>query len=90
MISLKRVRCFWLRPVRLGMQIANVKLRQIWSPRVGKIWVCTPQNRTYRVWVDFMHFSFSPHQIPQESFDMSVMLRCMLCERHRVLPLEYG
>ena len=33
-------------PVRLGMQIANVKLRQI-LPRVGKIWVSTPQNRTY-------------------------------------------
>ena len=25
MISLKRVYCFWLCPVRLGMQIANVK-----------------------------------------------------------------
>ncbi len=37
-------------PVRLGMQIANVKLRQI-LPRVGKIWVSTPQNRTYRVWL---------------------------------------
>ena len=34
-------------PVRLGMQIANVKQRQI-LPRVGKIWVRTPQNRTYR------------------------------------------
>ena len=34
-------------PVRLGMQIANVKQRQI-LPRVGKIWACTPQNRTYR------------------------------------------
>ena len=34
-------------PVRLGMQIANVKQRQI-LPRVGKIWVSTPQNRTYR------------------------------------------
>ena len=33
-------------PVRLGMQIANVKQRQI-LPRVGKIWVSTPQNRTY-------------------------------------------
>ena len=31
------------------MQVANVKLRQI-LPRVGKIWVCTPQNRTYRAW----------------------------------------
>ena len=30
------------------MQVANVKQRQIWSPRVGKIWACTPQNRTYR------------------------------------------
>ena len=31
--------------VRLGMQIANVKLRQI-LPRVGnQIWVRTPQNR---------------------------------------------
>ena len=29
------------------MQIANVKQRQI-LPRVGKIWVSTPQNRTYR------------------------------------------
>ena len=36
-----------LSPVRLGMQIANVKQRQI-LPRVGKIWVSTPQNRTYR------------------------------------------
>ena len=35
--------------VRLGMQIANVKQRQI-LPRMGKIWVSTPQNRTYRVW----------------------------------------
>ena len=26
------------------MQIANVKQRQIWFPRVGKIWVSTPQN----------------------------------------------
>ena len=26
------------------MQIANVKQRQIWFPRVGKIWVRTPQN----------------------------------------------
>ena len=34
-------------PVRLGMQIANVKQRQI-LPRMGKIWVRTPQNRTYR------------------------------------------
>ena len=35
-------------PVRLGMQIANVKQRQI-LPRVGnQIWVRTPQNRTYR------------------------------------------
>ena len=32
--------------VRLGMQIANVKQRQI-LPRVSKIWVSTPQNRTY-------------------------------------------
>ena len=31
------------------MQVANVKQRQI-LPRVGKIWVSTPQNRTYRVW----------------------------------------
>ena len=38
-----------LSPVRLGMQIANVKQRQI-LPRVGKIWVRTPQNRTYRAW----------------------------------------
>ena len=30
---------------RLGMQIANVKQRQIWFPRVGnQIWVSTPQN----------------------------------------------
>ncbi len=29
-------------PVRLGMQITNVKQRQI-LPRVGKIWVCTPR-----------------------------------------------
>ena len=36
-------------PVRLGMQTANVKQRQI-LPRVGKIWVRTPQNRTYRAW----------------------------------------
>ena len=37
-------------PVRLGMQIANVKQRQI-LPRVGnQIWVRTPQNRTYRTW----------------------------------------
>ena len=37
-----------LSPVRLGMQIANVKQRQI-LPRVGnQIWVSTPQNRTYR------------------------------------------
>ena len=36
-------------PVRLGMQIANVKQRQIGSPRVGnQIWVRTPQNRAYR------------------------------------------
>ena len=28
--------------VRLGMQVANVKLRQI-LPRVGKIWVSTPR-----------------------------------------------
>ena len=26
------------------MQIANVKQRQIWFPRVGKIWASTPQN----------------------------------------------
>ena len=39
---------FFPDPVRLGMQIANVKQRQI-LPRVGKIWVRTPQNRTYRV-----------------------------------------
>ena len=39
-----------LGPVRLGMQIANVKQRQI-LPRVGKIWVSTPQNRTYRAWM---------------------------------------
>ena len=38
---------YWGSPVRLGMQIANVKQRQI-LPRVGKIWVRTPQNRTYR------------------------------------------
>ena len=31
------------------MQIANVKQRQI-LPRVGKIWVSTPQNCTYRAW----------------------------------------
>ena len=52
-----------LSPVRLGMQIANVKQRQI-LPRVGKIWACTPQNRTYRAWmttkltpmvIDFRH-----------------------------------
>ena len=30
------------------MQVANVKLRQI-LPRVGKIWVSTPQNRTIGV-----------------------------------------
>ena len=34
---------------RLGMQIANVKQRQI-LPRVGKIWSSTPQNRTYQGW----------------------------------------
>ena len=29
------------------MQIANVKQRQIWFPRVGnQIWACTPQNLT--------------------------------------------
>ena len=33
----------------VGMQVANVKLRQI-LPRVGKIWASTPQNRTYRAW----------------------------------------
>ena len=31
--------------MRLGMQVANVKQRQI-LPRVGKIWARTPQNRT--------------------------------------------
>ena len=32
-------------PVRLGMQIANVKQRQIWFPRVGnQIWACTLQK----------------------------------------------
>ena len=37
-------------PVRLGMQIANVKQRQIWFPRVGnQIWVSTPRNRTIGV-----------------------------------------
>ena len=35
------------------MQIANVKQRQI-LPRVGKIWVSTPQNRTYRTWGEVM------------------------------------
>ena len=36
--------------VGLGMQIANVKQRQI-LPRMGnQIWASTPQNRTYRVW----------------------------------------
>ena len=36
-------------PVRLGIQIANVKQRQI-LPRVGnQIWVSTPQNRTIGV-----------------------------------------
>ena len=35
--------------VRFGMQIANVKQRQI-LPRMGKIWERTPQNRTYRFW----------------------------------------
>ena len=39
---------FFVDPVRLGMQIANVKQRQI-LPRVGKIWVSTPQNRTIGV-----------------------------------------
>ena len=36
--------------IRLGMQIAKLKQRQI-LPRVGnQIWVSTPQNRTYRAW----------------------------------------
>ena len=42
-------RYFLDKPGSVGMQVANVKLRQI-LPRVGKIWVCTPQNRTYGVW----------------------------------------
>ena len=47
--KLLNFRSFFNDPVRLGMHIANVKLRQIWSPRMGKIWACTPQNRTIGV-----------------------------------------
>ena len=58
-------------PVRLGMQIANVKQRQIWFPRMGKIWACTPQNRTYRAWgntklTPMVHFSKAHTQLLEE------------------------
>ena len=60
-------------PVRLGIQIANVKLRQIWSPRVGnQIWVV--HRDAHRIWGFCWGVSSSTPQKPNLPGDESVSL----------------